>query len=218
MARFKMPRERHMRSGFTRLGDIAEVRNGFTFREKITEVPAGTGTAHIVQIKDARKVAEETGRTELTPDQLPEITWKGKLNAFVPAGAVILPSRGGYFKASLLTDHCESRLPVVVSSQFLILYGFTGLLPEFLCWSLNQPSIQRYLKEGAGSQGTNITMLSRKNVQSLEIQIPNLTAQKKILTLNKLWEEEQRLSKALLDNREVMMQGMFQEILKDNKE
>lgn len=206
-----------MRSRHTRLGDVAEVRNGFTFREKITEVSAGTGTAHIVQIKDARKVAEETGSAELNPDQLPEIIWEGKDNALVPDGAVILPSRGGYFRASLLTDESESRLPVVVSSQFLILYGFAGLLPEFLCWSLNQPSIQRYLKEGAGSQGTNITMLNRQSVENLEIQIPNLAAQKKILTLNKLWEEEQRLTKALLDNREVMLQGMFQEILKDAK-
>ena len=41
-----------------KLSDIAEVRTGFTFREKIEELQ--TGNAHLAQIKDVRSIRDVT--------------------------------------------------------------------------------------------------------------------------------------------------------------
>ena len=197
------------------LGDIAEVRTGFTFREKVEEISTG-GNAHVAQIKDVRGVLEATYTTELRAHQLPQINWQGKDKAFVNPGAVLLPARGakgGYFRASYLMPDSKSDLPVVVTSQFLVIIPKPGVLPEFICWSLNRPEMQHMLSEGAGSQGTSLVMLSTKAAKSLELAVPNITIQKKIVHLNELWENEQQLTQALLNNRETMLQGMFQHLL-----
>ncbi len=43
---------------FVKLSDLAEIRTGFTFREKIEEVESGN--AHVLQIKDIRNIATDT--------------------------------------------------------------------------------------------------------------------------------------------------------------
>ena len=202
------------------LAEIADIRTGFTFREKVEESP-DNGNAHSAQIKDARSEWERTNGNDLLISQLPLIHWEGKDKAFVEPGTVLLPARGakgsGYFRASCLMADEPSSLPVVVSSQFLIITPKKEVLPEFLCWSLNQPAIQYHLTEGAGSQGSNIVMLNTKLAGELQLEIPSLKTQHKILHLNRLWEQEQQLTQALLKNRDIMLQGMFQQLLKETE-
>ncbi|MCK9237953.1 MAG: restriction endonuclease subunit S [Thiopseudomonas sp.] len=197
------------------LGDIADIRSGFTFREKIDELTSG-GNAHVAQIKDVRSAWETTHTAMLHAHQLPMINWEGKDKAFASPGTVLLPSRGskgGYFRASCLVSDQSSELPVVVSSQFLIITPKQGILPEFLCWSLNRPEMQHWISEGAGSQGTSLVMLNATTAKALQLNIPTLAIQQKIMRLNELWEKEQQLTQALLNNRETMLQGMFQHLL-----
>ena len=199
------------------LGDIAEIRTGYTFREKVDEVTK-EGNAHVAQIKDVRSALETTNTSALRAHQLPLIHWQGKSKAYVDPGAVLLPARGtrgGYFRATFLAQDEQSSLPVVVSSQFLIITPHEGVLPEFLCWSLNRPAMQYWLSEGAGSQGSSIVMLNTKVARQLKLKIPALAIQQKIIHLNQLWEQEQQLTQALLKNRETMLHGMFQQLLKE---
>lgn len=197
------------------LGEIADVRTGFTFREKIAELSRG-GNAHVAQIKDVRSTWEATGTTSLKAQQLPLISWEGKDTAFAGPGTVLLPSRGakgGYFRASYLIPDMQSSLPIVVSSQFLVITPNPGVLPEFLCWSLNRHGTQHRISEGAGAQGTSLVMLSVKAAKEIELEIPDITIQQKIVQLNELWDREKQLTQALLNNRETMLQGMFQHLL-----
>lgn len=199
-----------------KLSDIAEVRTGFTFREKVEELQ--TGNAYIVQIKDARSLRDQTYSQTLYSDDLPRINMPAKINAPLNIGSVLLPSRGEYYRAFYFLGRRDKSLdlPVIASSQFLILFPKTKeLLPEYLCWYLNQPAIQHELSNK--SQGSNIPMLTVAKVSSLEIELPSLEKQKQIIQLNNIWEEEQVLSQKLLKNREMMMQGMFQQLLKGNK-
>ncbi|MFB2757900.1 restriction endonuclease subunit S [Shewanella xiamenensis] len=206
------------RTNLVALSEIAEIRSGFTFREKVEEVSAEEGNAHVAQIKDVRAVYESTNSSVLKASQLPCINWEGKDKAFAETEVVLLPARGargGYFRASILSDDPDAQYPVVVSSQFLIIKPNNNVLPAFLCWALNQNSIQHALSDGAASQGTSIVMLSAKIASELKLEIPSIDIQQKILHLNELWEHEQRLTHALLKNRELMMQGMFNQLLKD---
>lgn len=197
------------------LGDIADIRSGFTFRERIDELNSG-GNAHVAQIKDVRSAWERTNTAMLHAHQLPMINWEGRGRAFVSPGSILLPSRGskgGYFRASCLAPSPSSERPIVVSSQFLVITPKQGVLPEFLCWSLNRPETQHWIAEGAGSQGTSLVMLNATTVKQLPLDIPALSIQQKIVHLNALWEKEQQLTQALLNNRETMLQGMFQHLL-----
>lgn len=193
------------------LGEVADIRTGYTFRGKIEEVAPETGNAHIAQIKDARKIWEDTQSTVVTANQLPLIFWDGKPQAFIQPESVLLPSRGGYFRALYLAASDEAALPVIASSQFLVIKPSAAVLAEFLCWSLNRPKVQRNLLES--SQGSNIPMLNSTSVKQLQIGIPPLETQQKILHLNRLGEEEQKLTQALLKNRELMLQCVFQQLI-----
>ncbi|MGL5108058.1 MAG: restriction endonuclease subunit S [Vibrio ordalii] len=203
------------------LSDIADIRTGYTFREKVDEVEESIGTARIAQIKDVREIAETSNSFLLDPSQLPAIDWQGKEKALVSAGTVILPSRGsrgGYFQASCVMQSSGDALPLVVTSQFLVITPKADVLPEFLCWSLNQPAIQFLLSEGAGSQGSSMAVMLKTSIgNEIQLTIPSLETQKKILHLNQLWEKEQALTQALLTNRKTMLQGMFQQLLNENK-
>lgn len=199
-----------------KLSDIAEIRTGFTFREKVEELQ--TGNAHIVQIKDVRSLRDQTYSQSLYSDDLPRINMPAKINAPLNIGSVLLPSRGEYYRAFYFLGRRDKSLdlPVIASSQFLILIPKTEeLLPEYLCWYLNQPTTQHQLSNK--SQGSNIPMLTITKVSSLEIELLSLEKQKQIIQLNYIWEQEQALTQKLLQNREQMMQGMFQQLLKGNK-
>lgn len=200
---------------FLKLSDLAEIRTGFTFREKVEEVESGN--AHVLQIKDIRSIATDTCGYTLFSDALPQIDWQGKDNAIVSPECVLLPCRGEYLKAHYFVGNQDQSkvLPLIVSSQFLILMTNQNVLPEYLCWYLNQPHVQYELRKE--SQGSKMPMLSVSTVSQFEVEVPSLDIQQRIIELNRIWEQEQILTQQLLKNREQMMMGMFKQLLQGNK-
>ena len=195
-----------------KLSSVAEIRQGFTFREKVIEIDAGN--AHIVQIKDIRQPEQAWGM-QLRPEVLPKMDWQGKDQAKIVDDCVLLPCRGEYLKAHYLTveERSKSALPIIASSQFLILTPKPMILTEYLCWYLNQTTVQQRLRQGG--QGTKILMLSVASMNDFLIAVPSLDTQRQIVALNRLWEQEQVLTQKLLQNREQMIQGVFQQLLKE---
>lgn len=192
------------------LGDIANIRAGYTFRESVKEVD--DGNAHIVQIKDARKALQLSGGLQLLAEYLPGINWQGNQKIFADAECVILPVRGEYTRAAYINNQGLDTKPIIVSSQFLILTSKDNSLgAEYLCWALNQPFSQNYFKQE--SRGTRISMLSRASVSDLKLPLPSLDLQEKIVHLNRLWEREQELMKNLLQNREQLLKATFDQLL-----
>ena len=59
-----------------KLGLVADIRQGFAFREKVIEHDAGN--AHIVQIKDIRQPEQVEWGMQLCPEILPKMDWQGK--------------------------------------------------------------------------------------------------------------------------------------------
>ena len=98
---------------------------------------------------------------------------------------------------------------------FLVIFPKENVLPEYLCWYLNQPNVQHRLRYE--SQGSSMPMLSIGSISQFLIEVPNLEIQQSIIKLNRLWEQEQVLAHKLLTNREQLMQGIFQKLLQGNK-
>ena len=151
-----------------------------------------------MQIKDIRCIATDTCGYTLFADSLPQIDWQGKDNAIVSPENVLLPCRGEYLKAHYFVGHQDQSkaLPLIVSSQFLILMPNQNVLPEYLCWYLNQPHVQYELRKE--SQGSKMPMLSVSTVSQFEVEVPSLDIQQRIIELNRLWEQEQILTQQLL--------------------
>uniref|UniRef100_A0A486XJ14 Type I restriction modification DNA specificity domain-containing protein n=1 Tax=Rheinheimera sp. BAL341 TaxID=1708203 RepID=A0A486XJ14_9GAMM len=60
-----------------------------------------------------------------------------------------------------------------------------------------------------------MVMLNTEIVKNIKILVPTITIQKQILHMHKMWQREQQLTAALAKNREQMMQGMFNQLLKE---
>ena len=195
-----------------KLGLVADIRQGFAFREKVIEHDAGN--AHIVQIKDIRQPEQVEWGMQLCPEILPKMDWQGKDQAKIVDDCVLLPCRGEYLQAHYVKPKGkpESALPIIASSQFLLMTPKKAVLTEYLCWYLNQSQVQQRLRNEG--QGTKILMLSVANMNDFMIAVPSIETQRYIIDLNQLWEQEQRLTQKLLQNREQMMQGIFQHLLK----
>jgi restriction endonuclease S subunit len=183
------------------LDTIADIRIGHTFRGRIEEDPGGDYP--VMQIKDLK------GRTRITADHLPRITWQSDREP-MPAVAndILLPTRGEHYNAVIL----EGAEPVIVTGQLYVLKTkTTQMTPQFLAWYLNQTTAQRYFL--SHRSGSAIPMLNKQSLQQLKIPVPTLETQHKIVTVHDLWVRERKVTEQLLDNRETMLNGIFHNLL-----
>lgn len=186
---------------YTVLKKIADIRSGYTFRGKAKEQP-GSGI-RMLQIKDVRE------STVIQTESLLEIEWPGRSNMpTIEKHEIAIVARGTANNAALM----ESNATVVPSNQLLVLsVKSNAIVPEYLCWWLNRPSTQAVLT--GQHAGTSIPSLSKKALSELSIPVPDIAMQRKILNLSHLQAQEKELYERLLKNREMMLEGLFQQWL-----
>jgi restriction endonuclease S subunit len=182
------------------LSSLATIRSGFPFRERIEHNNAGD--VRVLQIRDLRL------KLALNAADLPLIKSPKGRATLLQAGDIVIPARGEHYQAVNFT----LPEPTLASSQLLTLRVTSdAVLSSYLCWALNQPKPQHTLR--IESRGTNMPLLTRKSLGAVRIPLPPLATQQKIIDLQQLWEQEQQLTRQLLNNRERMLKGMFQQLL-----
>lgn len=186
---------------YTVLKKIADIRSGYTFRGKAKEKPESG--IRMLQIKDVRE------SSVIQTENLLEIEWPGRSNMpTIEKGDIAIVARGNANNAALM----ESNATVVPSNQLLVLsIKSNAVVPEYLCWWLNRPSTQAILT--GQHAGTSIPSLSKRALSDLSMPVPDLSTQRKILNLSHLQEQEKTLYERLLKNREMMLEGLFQQWL-----
>ena len=110
------------------------------------------------------------------------------------AGDLLLASKGSNNICVIVPD-IEQKC--VASPSFLVirLRDKSAILPEFVAWYLNLPTVQNTL--AAQARGTSIMSISKATLGELEIPIPPIERQKKYIELSKLQKREQELYKAI---------------------
>jgi restriction endonuclease S subunit len=69
------------------------------------------------------------------------------------------------------------------------------VLPKYLAWAINQPDAQRRL--GAEAQGTSLRMIPMAALENLDIAVPDLQTQRRIVELDALARQEGQLLRRL---------------------
>ncbi|WP_217808059.1 restriction endonuclease subunit S [Halomonas sp. CSM-2] len=118
---------------------------------------------------------------------------------FVASGDVVFRSRGVPNSATAIDDTLAEPL-LVVSPLVILRPNANCLLPAYLAWAINQPDAQRRL--GAEAQGTSLRMIPMKVLEQLEIVVPDLATQRRIVELDALARQEGRLLRELATHRE----------------
>lgn len=180
------------------LGALAEFRVGFPFRGAIE--PLAGGSVLVVQMKDVSATgAMDWGavvRTELTGRKEPD---------WLVSGDVLFVARGNHYYAAAL-GAVPNRFVCGPHLYHLRLKRGSAVLPEFLVWQINQPPIQRLLRQAA--EGSNQLSIRRAELEALPISIPSLAVQERIVRLAEAAARERTLLDKLILNRERQLNAL----------
>jgi restriction endonuclease S subunit len=118
---------------------------------------------------------------------------------FVKGGEVIFRSRGEPNTAVAIGKSLQEPAAVILPLA-IIRPDPVRVLPEYLAWAINQPDAQRRL--GAEAQGTSLRMIPMAVLENLDIAVPELPMQKRIVELDALARQEGQLLRQLAGRRE----------------
>ena len=193
-----------------RLAALSDIHSGYTARGRLDPLPEGGVPA--LQLRDVGTDGQVPGPNFQRYDL-------GKLSDryFVRGGEVVFRSRGEPNAAAAIRDPLPE--PVVVIVPLVIVRPDRDrVLPEYLAWAINQPDAQRRL--GAEAQGTSLRMIPMAVLENLEIAVPDLPTQRRIVELDGLARQEGQLLRQLAARREKLLSAILGEAAKatDQKE
>lgn len=164
-----------------RLANVADVRTGFPFRKAVEAAP--NGALAVVQMKDI----DDLAGLNLDACVLIEDDPKRYEQHMLKVGDVILQSRGYKFPAAVV----DKPVHGIAALGLMVIRPHT-ITPEYMKWVLNQPRTREALRGSA--RGTYVPFLSRTAVEDLQIPVPTVETQRRIIEIYRLRIEEQRLA------------------------
>ncbi|GEQ99334.1 hypothetical protein JCM17844_29710 [Iodidimonas gelatinilytica] len=178
-----------------RLADACTIHTGYTARGRLE--PAATGGVLAIQLRDI------SPKGFINPKRLTRVQLEGVADRYlVRAGDVVFRSRGERNTASALDERLKE--PALAVLPLMVLRpNLDVVTPEFLAWAINQPPAQRHFDIAA--RGTNIRMIPRSSLDDLELDVPDIETQERIVAVDALAERERELSRLAADTRRKMM-------------
>ena len=178
-----------------RLAATCTIHSGYTARGRLEPTDAGGVLA--IQLRDISPEGAVDPR-RLSRVQLDDLADR----YFVRAGDVVFRSRGERNTASALDERL--REPALAVLPLMVLRPKPDVVvPEYLAWAINQPSAQRHFD--AAARGTNIRMIPRSSLDDLELDVPDIETQRRIVAIDAMAERERELSQLAAETRRKMM-------------
>lgn len=178
-----------------RLADACTIHTGYTARGRLE--PAAAGGVLAIQLRDI------SPEGFVDPERLARVQLDGLADRyFVRAGDVVFRSRGEWNTACALDERLQE--PALAVLPLMVLRPKVHIVrPEYLAWAINQPPAQRHFDITA--RGTNIRMIPRSSLDDLEIDVPDIETQEKIIAVDALADRERELSQLAAQTRRKMM-------------
>lgn len=174
------------------LAELCDIHSGYTARGRLEPLPEGG--VPTLQMRDVGMEGDSPGPV-LQRYDLGDLSDR----YFVRGGEVVFRSRGEPNTAAALGDALSEPAAVIVP-LVIMRPNRERVLPEYLAWAINQPDAQRRL--GAEAQGTSLRMIPMSVLERLEIAVPDLPTQRRIVEFNSLARREGRLLRDLAARRE----------------
>jgi restriction endonuclease S subunit len=174
-----------------KLRKMADVQTGYSFRGRIE--PDSAGGLAVIQMKDLQ--ADNTvDFSSLTMVDMSDV----KSHHLVESGDLVFRSRGLETSAAIVL---ASPGQAIVSAPLLRIRvkKTAKILPEYLNWYLAQNLAQAYFNSYA--IGTAQKIINKEVLEELEVFVPPLKLQKKIVELAALAESEKMLVGAITRKR-----------------
>lgn len=177
------------------LSEIAEVVSGVYLQAE------PYGNISYLQIKDLLSESPEKTASKVTLSPKNE-------RYLLAKGDLLFAGKGTTYLCKVF----DLDIPAIASTTlYIIRLTSKDILPDYLCWYLNQPSIMAVMK--AQQVGTGTPLIHKQVVENLEIPIPDLNTQQRIVELAKLQTREKELYQALAEKRELITSQIIMNIL-----
>ena len=181
-----------------KLKNVADIISGITFRSRIEVTPKGN--IQVIQMKDLGDDNYVDVQNCLS------INYPApKFNQLAMIGDIIFRSRGQTNTAALLSEKIDNM--VVAAPLFRIRPNKEKVIPEYLLWWINQPASQIFLN--SRSKGSVVKMISKQGLEDLEVILPSLEQQKKIVEFYNLSKQEQRILDTIKQHKIMQTQGIL---------
>jgi hypothetical protein len=179
-----------------KLKKMAKIQSGYISRGKIDS--REDGTCLLLQAKDVDG-DRLSYRTDALVRFLPRLSGKDR---FLKTGDILFMARGARNFSVLIDELPDSVL--AAACFFVVRTTNSDVLPEYLCWYLNQSPVKEYLKRFSG-RGVHMPVVRRAVLESIDIPLPSIVVQKQVSALNRLLVKEQDLYKELAEKRKTLM-------------
>lgn len=183
-----------------RLCDIADIRLGHPFRGTVKQYDKGD--VNVVQVRDTGPTGEINQatlvQTELSTKKQPD---------WLQNGDVLFVAKGAKHYSALVQQVLEHT---VCSPHFFVVRikaEFKDMiLPDFLCWQLNQQPAQRYFK--ATAEGSMYLSIRRQVLENAPIKVLTLEKQKQLTAMHRCAVKEQKVLQKLIENRQQQLEAI----------
>lgn len=197
----------HTNRPWVRLSEFVRIQPGYLSRGRIYSVP--DGTHRLLQAKDVS--VDDGVRLEnavrFHPERKPELYQ-------VLRGDVLVIARGQEHRAHCIDEDLPNTL--VAFSFYILRPDPSRILPGYLAWWLNLPSVQAQIN--TASRGTGISYISRQALESLRVQVPTLTVQHGVERVLALWQERKSIQRRIDEKREQYIQMVCQRAAQQAKQ
>ena len=178
---------------------MTEIQSGYINRGKID--PRDDGTCLLMQAKDVA-VDHLSYRPDALVRFMPRLSGK---DWFLKPDDILFMARGAN-NFSVLIDKLPDRV-LAAACFFVVRTDNSEILPDYLCWYLNQSPVAEYFKRFSG-RGVHMPVVRRAVLESIDIPLPLIETQKQVSEINKLLQKEQGLYKKLAEKRKNLMTGI----------
>ncbi len=188
------------------LKTVASIQVGYQAKARIKE--EARGTHRLIQSKnfDSFHRLRSENLTTFFPERKPEIY-------SVRKGDILFQARGVVHFAYCIEDDLEDTL--AAGSFYILRLRHENLLPQYLAWWLNQSEAQAYFQSQA--RGSGISFVPKSTLSRLQVQIPPLSVQKKVVRIVTLAEHEQLLLDRLSELRSRLVKAACMKAVKSEE-
>jgi len=172
--------------------NLASVQMGYSFRSRLEATE--NGDVAVIQMKDLRD------DNTVDCDNLAKVHMKAvKEHHLAQKGDLVFRSRGHITTAAIILQE-PGRAVVAAPLLRIRITKKDRIIPEYLNWYIGQRDAQVFLT--SRGKGTIQKMISKQELEEMEISLPDLEMQEHILELAALMTREQSLLNRLSHKRE----------------
>lgn len=193
-----------MRFTTVKLSDVVDVKTGFPLRKAAEE--DRHGDAMLVQMKDVDPLGG------INWSHVLKISTAGSRNPdWLKENDVLFVGRGSRFFAVHVKKAQEHSL---ASPHFYVLRikKAEKVLPKFIVWYLNSQIAQKFYI--TNQEGSALPYISRKTLDTLPLQLPDIETQKKIISAYECWREQKQLLEELTNTKDMYINTLLEQTLK----